>query len=152
MRRLLVVLLVGLSACASVPGNNDVRTRAASWQGAPAAELIAILGEPRVSESGNLTWRFPGPEEPQARNRQHRSADSGSLSVLTGCASCSMADSGGSVVTPGMHFSGSAFSTTRPRYCTYLAVVENETVSKLVTLGNSRTRCLFSELPLRPDR
>ena len=67
MHRLLLLTAFFLSACASTPGNSDVDMRAASWQGAPTSELIAVLGEPKIGKSGNLTWRFPGPEDPQAR-------------------------------------------------------------------------------------
>ena len=149
MRRLSIAILVSLSACASVPSSNDVSIRTASWQSAPAVELIAILGEPKISKRGNLTWRFLGPRETQAGYHQHRSVNTGSLSVLTGCASCSTAGSVGSIVTPGTYSGGSSGSTTRPRFCTYLAYVENGIVSKLITLSNPRTHCLFEELPLR---
>ncbi len=152
MHRLLLLTAFFLSACASTPGNSDVDMRAASWQGAPTSELIAVLGEPKIGKSGNLTWRFPGPEDPQAVARRHQSAGTGSLSILAGCASCSAAGSDGSVVTPGVYTSGSAAATTRPRYCTYIAYVEDESVSKIITLGSSRTRCQFAELPVRPGQ
>ena len=149
MQRLSIAILFGLSACATVPSSDEVSIRAASWHGAPAHELIAILGEPKISKKGNMTWRFLGLHETQVSYRSNRSVNTGSLSVLTGCASCSTVGSDGSVVTPGTSVGSSSRYTTGPRFCTYVAHIENGIVSKLTTHSNSRTRCLFEELPLR---
>ena len=158
MRLLPITILVSLSACASAPSSNHASILEASWQGAPADELIAMLGEPITSKKGNMTWQFLVPVVPKemqasshSKNRSVRST--GSLSVLSGCGGCSP---DGSVVAPGPTYtwvggsSGSSSEfTERRRFCRYLALVENGIVSKLITLDNSRAGCLFTELPLR---
>ena len=159
MRLLPIAILVSLSACASVPDSDDVSIRAASWHGAPADELIAILGEPKISKKGDMSWRFMvrsvAPKSTQARSRYRpfvpqSSPNSGlNRSSLSGIGTSHrelLATSHGYSTHVG--FSGSGYKP-RPRFCTYLAYVENGIVSKLITLGNSRAGCVFEELPLR---
>jgi len=149
MRRLLIAILVGLSACATAPSGNDLTSRLVSWHGASTGELVAVLGEPTIKENGTWTWQFSGREKSRGGNSRHRSANTGSLSVLRGCASCSMSGSDGKVVTPATYFDSDGTSTETPHFCTYLGYVENGMVIKLTTLSRPRLHCRFDELPLR---
>ena len=59
MRRLSIAILVVLSACVSVPSDNDVSKRKASWQGAPVDELVAALGgQPGLKKEDKWYWQF----------------------------------------------------------------------------------------------
>ncbi len=90
MKRYLVVVLFGLSACASTPDPNSVSARAASWQGADVTELAAVLGQPTTVRSDAWIWGFLAPNayDPPGSGSQNGNVSQGSLSVLRGCSNC----------------------------------------------------------------
>ena len=90
MKRILVVVLFGLSACATAPDPDSVSARAASWQGAEVKELAAVLGEPTTARSDAWIWGFLAPNayDPPGSGSHGGSASQGSLSVLQGCSNC----------------------------------------------------------------
>jgi len=146
MRKASIAVLVGVSACASVPSGNDINARTASWQGASTVELVAALGQPSGRTGrGTWVWQFAGPERRVGSGRRHstHSANTGTLSVIQACPNCS----------PGQFMTRSGDSRTgssAPSICTYLGYVEGETVTKLTTLADPGSHCDFEELPPRP--
>ena len=59
IRRLSIAILVLLSACASIPSDNDVSKRKASWQGVPVVELVTALGgQPGLKKNDTWYWQF----------------------------------------------------------------------------------------------
>ena len=161
MRLLPIAFLVCLSACASSPNSDAIDARMASWHGAPADELIAILGDPIISEKGNMTWRFVVPHTLPTDDHQHSShhrhaKHSKSISVISGVSNTDVVSPDGSAVASGnpfettdAGFAGDGVHRVRPQYCMYLAYVENGTVSRLMTFDNHRNGCLFTEVPVR---
>ena len=159
MRLYPIAILVGLSACASVPSGNDIGARVASWHGAPATDLIAILGEPVITKRGSWVWQFPGPEDGDVIAYGSRSANSGPLlgPVSQACRSCDASSSVGSQSSaarmPGetrvVYGSGGTYH--KHVVCKYIGYVENGTVTQLTTLSKPGTHCRFDELPLRSD-
>ncbi len=162
MRLLPIAFLVCLSACASSSNSKAIDARMASWHGAPADELIAVLGEPIVSKKGNMTWRFVVPHTMPTDDHQHSShhrqaKHSKSLSVVSGISNTDVVSPDGSAVASGRPFAiigvgsgGRSENRVRPQFCTYLAYVEDGKVSKLMTFDNYRNGCLFDEVPVRP--
>ena len=155
MRLLSIAILVGLSACSSVPSSNDVSSRTASWQGVSTTELVTALGEPTSMKPGTWIWKFPGPENRQARNGGAPVATSGfsSQPISQPCPGC---DRSGSHSPPSNRASPAALPMlssgrsmdTRRRYCEYIAYVEDGIVAQLTTLSKPGTHCRFQELPL----
>ena len=148
MRLYPIAILVGLSACASVPSGNDVRTLVASWHGAPATDLVAVLGEPAITKRGSWIWQFPGPENGEVL--AYGSANAGP--PLRPVSSSVGGPSNGARM-PGetrvVYDSGGTY--TKHVVCKYIGYVENGIVAKLTTLSEPGTHCRFDELPLRSD-
>ena len=148
MRLYPIAILVGLSACASVPSGNDVGTRVASWDGAPATDLVAVLGEPAITKRGSWIWQFPGPEDGEVI--AYDSANAGpplrpvSSSVGGPSNRARMAGETRVDYAPGGTY-------TKHVVCKYIGYVENGIVTKLTTLSEPGTHCRFDELPLRSD-
>lgn len=90
MQRYLLVILLGLSACASAPNPDSISARAASWQGADVSELAAVLGQPTTIRSDAWIWGFLAPNayNPPGSGSHGRGSSQGSLSVLRGCPNC----------------------------------------------------------------
>jgi len=156
MRLFPIAILVGLSACASAPGENDVGTRVASWQGAPANDLVAVLGEPVITKRGSWIWEFPGPGDGKVIAYGSHSTNSGPLlgSVSQSCSGCDPSSSVGTQSSaarmPGeTQASGSAGHYHKRVVCKYIGYVENGIVTKLTTLSKPGNHCPFDELPLR---
>ena len=156
MKQISFAFLITLSGCAVVPSGVEINSRVASWHGAPAAELVAVFGEPVAMDRGMWTWQFTAPGMGEARNVNkipdpwHR--DYGS---------CGPRDSASCTIdrhTSGRHGIGRHTDTAvipkgsvwAARDCRYVAIVENGTVTKLTTLGVSG-HCRYDELPLRSD-
>ena len=141
MRYIAISILLGLSACASVPGDSDISARTASWQGAPADELVAALGQPNINKRGTWVWEFAGPERHEGGDHSNHSTHTESLSVVQACSDC----------TPGQGMTRSSGrpQSSVPSVCTYLGYVEHGVVNKLTTLSEPGTHCTFQELPLR---
>lgn len=140
MRYIAIAILLGLTACASVSGGSDIGQRTASWQGAPADELVEVLGEPIVNQRGTWVWEFAGPERREGGSRSNHPANSESLSVVQACSDCA----------PGQgmtQFSGRQPDGV-PSVCSYLGYVERGIITKLTTLSEPGTHCAFQELPL----
>lgn len=151
-----IVILVSLSACASVPSGNDVGARVASWHGAPATDLVAILGEPVITKRGSWIWQFAGPGDGEAIAYGSRSTNSGPVlgPVSQACHGCEPSNSVGSQSSaarmPGeTRVSGSSGHYHKRVVCQYIGYVENGVVTKLTTLSKPGTNCRFDELPLR---
>ena len=154
MRRLSIAILVVLSACVSVPSDNDVRKRKASWQGAPVDELVtAFGGQPGLKKEDRWYWQFWA--SPEKRDDYIRGVESFSLSGPSACRNCAPSSLTGSPY-PGATYNGlidggrSPGSDSRPPpVCTYLVDVENGMIVKLSTLSARGAFCRFEELPLR---
>ena len=150
MRLYPIAILVGLSACASVPSGNDVGTRVASWHGAPATDLVAVLGAPAITKRGSWIWQFPGPENGEVIAYGSRSAKAGYRARPV---SSSVGSPSNSARMPGEtrvdYDSGGTY--TKHVVCKYIGYVENGIVIKLATLSKPGTHCRFDELPLRSD-
>ncbi|MGB5257028.1 MAG: hypothetical protein WBN07_13630 [Woeseiaceae bacterium] len=148
MRLYPIAILVGLSACASAPSGNDVDTRVASWHGAPAADLVAVLGEPEITKRGSWIWQFPGPDDGEVI--AYGSANAGAalrpVSGSEGGPSDSARMPGETRVTQ-----ASAGTFHKHVVCKYIGYVENGTVTQLTTLSKPGTHCRFDELPLRSN-
>ena len=154
MRRLSIAILVVLSACVSVPGENDVGERKASWQGAPVVELIAAFGgQPGLKKGDRWYWQFWA--SPEKRDDYIRGAESLSLSGPSGCKYCEPSSVTGSpAAIPAyslLRGSGPTPKSDRrfPPVCTYLVDVEDGTIVKLSTLRAPGAFCRFEELPMR---
>lgn len=150
MKLIALALLIGLSACASAPSENSVVTRVASWHGAPATDLVAVLGEPVITKRGSWIWQFPGPENGEVITDGSQTANAGLL--LRPVASDVGSPSDGARM-PGetQVVRGSVGTYTKHRVCKYIAYVEDGVVSKLTTLSKPGTHCRFDELPLRSE-
>jgi len=154
MRRFSLAILVVLSACVSVPSDNDVRAREASWQGAPVDELVAAFGgQPGLKKGDRWYWQFWA--SPEKRDDYIQGAESLSLSDPSGCRNCAPSSLIGSPAPRAAYsFSSgggpSPKSESRPPpVCTYLADVEDGTIVKLSTLSARGAFCRFEELPMR---
>jgi hypothetical protein len=147
MRTFAVAVMFGVSACASVPNENDISVRTASWQGASAAELVAVLGQPDGrTKRGTWVWQFAGPER-RVHNGHWYSphySSTTTLSVIQACPGC----------PPGQNMTRSGYRPTGTviarGICTYLGYVEGGVVAKITTLSEPGTHCDFEDLPLRP--
>ena len=150
MRLYPTAILVGLSACASVPSGNDVGTRLASWHGAPATDLVAVVGEPVITKRGSWIWQFPGPEDGEVIANGSRSANT---APLLRPASSNVGSPSASARMPGetrvVYGSGGTYH--KHVVCKYIGYVENGIVTQLTTLSKPGTHCRFDELPLRSD-
>ena len=154
MRRLSIAILVVLSACVSVPGENDVGERKASWQGAPVVELItAFGGQPGLKKGDRWYWQFWA--NPEKRDNYIRGAESFSLSGSSRCRNCVPSSFTGSpAANPTYSFLRGGGPTPKserrsPPVCTYLVDVEDGTIVKLGTLSAPGAFCRFEELPMR---
>ncbi len=154
MRRLSIAILVVLSACVSVPGENDVGERKASWQGAPVVELIAAFGgQPGLKKGDRWYWQFWA--SPEKRDNYNRGAKSLSLSGSSACRNCEPSSFTGSpAANPTHNFLRGGGPTPKsdrrfPPLCTYLVDVEDGTIVKLSTLSAPGAFCRFDELPMR---
>jgi len=148
MRLYPTAILVGLSACASVPSGNDVGTRLASWHGAPATDLVAVVGEPVITKRGSWIWQFPGPEDGEviAYGSANASLPLQPVSGTVGGPSDAARMPGETRVVYG---SGGTYH--KHVVCKYIGYVENGIVTQLTTLSKPGTHCRFDELPLRSD-
>lgn len=150
MRLVVIVLMVGLSACAGIPGKDDVGVRVASWHGAPASDLVAVLGEPVINERGSWVWEFPGPAHGQTV-----AYDSHALTSHP--QPRPVASTVGGPNNPGKMpgefrtVSSSGGTYTKHEMCKYFAYVESGIVTSLSTLSKPGYHCRFDELPLRTD-
>lgn len=155
MRLYPILILVGLSACATVPSGNGINARAESWQGAPVDELVAIFGgQPGLKKADKWYWQFWA--SPEKRDSYYGETES--LSDPSGCRNCATSSLVGSPAPRPAYsfFSGGGRSPSSesrpPPICTYLVYVENGTIVKLRTLGAPGAYCRFEELPLRPGK
>lgn len=148
MRLYPIAILVGLSACASAPSGNDVGARLASWHGAPATDLVAVLGEPVITKRGSWIWKFPGPEH--GKVIAYRSANASlplrPVTSRVGGPSNAARMPGETRVTY-----GSSWWYRKHVVCKYIGYVEDGIVTRLTTLSKPGTHCRFDELPLRSD-
>ena len=152
MRLYTIAILVSLSACASVPSGNDVSARVASWHGAPAADLVTILGEPEITKHGSWVWQFAGPGHGEvaacrcSTNSAPRLRLGPMSQVCQGCA-------------PPEGVSSQSFADKMPYrerrghyqkhvVCKYIGDIENGVVTKLTTQSKPANDCRFDELPL----
>ena len=148
MRLYPIAILVGLSACASAPSGNDLGARLASWHGALATDLVAVLGEPVITKRGSWVWPFPGPEDGEVI--AYGSVNAGlPLRPVTG----SVGGPSNAARMPGETrvTYGSSGSYHKHVVCKYIGYVEEGTVTRLTTLSKPGTHCRFDELPLRSD-
>ena len=145
-----IALMAALSACASVPGGDNLGTRVASWHGAPATDLVAVLGEPVITKRGSWIWQVPGPENGEVVYYSSQSASAGlGLRPVT--------RNGGSPVDAGRMpgdiqvTGGSGGTYIKREVCKFSAYVEDGRVTELTTLSKPGTHCRFDELPLRSE-
>ena len=146
MRLYPLAILVALSACASVPSGNDLSPRLASWIGAPAADLVAVLGEPVITKRGSWIWRFQGPEDGEYVPYRSSSAYARLRPVTS-----SVGGPSNAARMPGETrlVYGSNWSYHKRVGCKYIGYVENGIVTRLTTLSKPGNHCRFDELPLR---
>ena len=157
MRRLSIAILIVLSACASVPGDSNVKERKARWQGVPIDELVGVLGQPgRISEKGIWYWQFWA--SPEKRDDYIQGAESTNLPDYSACRNCAPSSLTGSPsLRPTYDFLMGGRPTPKsesrpPPVCTYLVNVEDEAIVKLSTLSARGAFCRFEELPLHVPR
>ena len=157
MQRLSIAVLVLLSACASIPGDNDLSERKASWQGAPVVELVTTFGgQPGLKKKDTWYWQFWA--SPEKRDSYFQETESISLSDVPPCRNCAPSSLTGSP-SPRSAYNGliaggpsPKSESQRPPLCTYLVYVANGTIVKLNTLGAPGAFCRFDELPLRSNK
>ncbi len=148
MRLYRIAILVGLSACVSVPSGNDVGPRLASWHGAPATDLVAILGEPVITKRGSWVWQFPGPDDGEVI-----AYGSSSAGLPLRPVSSSVGGPSNAARMPGQTrvVYGPGGTYHKHVVCKYIGYVENGIVTKLATLSKPGTHGRFDEIPLRYD-
>lgn len=159
MRLFSIAMLVGLSACVTTPNGIDLSSRTDSWRHAPTSDLVAVLGEPTSTRQDALTWQFPAPNNNPVGSSGSTSAYSGLLPspLSQPCSNCVRSSR---TSPPDLHVSsgGSSFPGTnsapkisKPRFCTYIAYIDGETIAKLTTLSKPGTHCRFEKIPLRSN-
>lgn len=145
MRLYLIAILVGLSACATVPDGNDLGVRTASWIGAPASDLVVVLGQPEITNRGSWIWRFPGPGDGEVISFGGAHRLRPATSHVGG-----PTNSAGQPAQPGAPY-GTLGTYHKHVVCKYIGYVENGIVTRLTTLSKPGTHCRFDELPPRSD-